>query len=75
MSAYLVAYLQEKDGKAVLLGLDIFSEAEPTVEGRRKTALVLTWPGDTYAEAKASLLDHLAKVRPWLLPERNGGRR
>ena len=80
MSAYLVAYLEERPAsaersKAHLLGLDIFSEESPTVTGRRRTALVLAWPGENYAVARAGLIAHLEKTAPWLLPERNGGRK
>ena len=77
MSAYLVAYFAptgEPAPGAKLLGLDIFSEESPSVTGNRRTACVMTWPGATYAEAKAGLLAHLAATAPWLLPERNGGR-
>lgn len=75
MSAYLVAYLErDEDGKAKLLGLDIFSEETPTTMGPRRTALILEWPGENYVEAKAGLLAHLEKTAPWLLPEKNGGR-
>ena len=76
MSAYLVAYLAPgKDGKAKLLGLDIFSEESPTTTGDRRTACLIRWPGESYAEARGSLIAHLDKTAPWLLPQRNGGRK
>ena len=79
MSAYLVCCLapvnSEAQGrKAKLLGIDIFSEKTPSILGDRKTACLLEWPGETFAEAKAGLLKHLQATAPWLLPERNGGR-
>ena len=76
MSAYLVAYFAPaNDGGATFLGLDIFSEETPSVIGNRRTACLYRWDGESYAEAKAGLLAHLKKTAPWLLPERNGGRR
>lgn len=75
MSAYLVACLsRDEDGKAKLLGLEIFSEEGPTIMGPRRTALILKWPGENYDEARKSLIAHLEATAPWLLPERNGGR-
>lgn len=75
MSAYLVAFFAPSvaKGGAVLLGLEILSEETPTVDASRRTACILRWPGETYAEAKIGLLVHLTKTAPWLLPARNGG--
>ena len=79
MSAYLVCCLapvkSEAHGrKAELLGVDVFSEEKPSILGDRRTACLLVWPGETYAEAKAGLLAHLERTAPWLLPSKNGGR-
>lgn len=75
MSAYLVACLtRDEDGKARLLGIDIFSEPSPTLGASRKTAVLIEWPGETFAEAQLGLLRHLADTAPWLLPDRNEGR-
>ena len=73
MSAYLLAFFARggpKDG-AKFLGTEILSEESPTVTEGRRTACLLSWPGDSYAEARAGLLAHLEKTAPWLLPERN----
>ena len=80
MSGYLVCCLAPVSSKfdpvrkAELLGVDVFSEEKPTILGDRRTACLLVWPGETYAEAKAGLLAHLENTAPWLLPSRNGGR-
>lgn len=66
-TAYLLAWISTRDGPA-LKGFSVFSERQPTVEGRGIWAEVLSAEGPDYGAACEQLKRDITALYPEILP-------
>jgi hypothetical protein len=67
-SAYLVAVISEKETR-----FEIFSEANPTILGDTRTAVICSSEGSSYSSARGRLVAHVKRSMPaWLLARIDG---
>lgn len=67
-TAYVLVAFKIVNGKPEFLGVDIFSERNPTVMGGIVYTELMSSPGATFEEAIRNAIEDCRRWYPWVIP-------